>query len=93
MDEDASGLTFEEWDPAQAVDKSQEPAPMIINSSQLRAAKKKSKVGMRSAPPLNLLLQGELVVLAVQLAFRGHLGPLEVIWGRAGPPRRSFCHS
>ena len=34
----ASGLTFEEWDPAQAVDKSQEPAPMIINSSQLRAA-------------------------------------------------------
>ena len=38
MDEDASGLTFEEWDPAQAVDKSQEPAPMIINSSQLRAA-------------------------------------------------------
>jgi len=38
VDEDASGLTFEEWDPAQAVDKSQEPAPMIINSSQLRAA-------------------------------------------------------
>ena len=42
---------------------------------------------MRSVPPLNLLLQGELVALAVQLAFRGHLGPLEVIWGRAGPPR------
>ena len=38
MDEDASGLTFEEWDPAQAVDKSQEPASMIVNSCQLRAA-------------------------------------------------------
>ena len=38
VDEDASGLTFEEWDPAQAVDKSQEPASMIINSCQLRAA-------------------------------------------------------
>jgi hypothetical protein len=47
---------------------------------------------MRSATPLNPFLQGELMVLAVQLAFRGHLGPLEVIWGRAGPPRRSFCH-
>ena len=38
LDEDASGLTFEEWNPAQAVGTSQEPAPMIINSSQLRAA-------------------------------------------------------
>ena len=38
---DASGLTFnsfEKWNPAQAVDTSQEPAPMIINSSQLRVA-------------------------------------------------------
>ena len=35
---DASGLTFnsfEKWNPAQAVDTSQEPAPMIITSSQL----------------------------------------------------------
>jgi hypothetical protein len=38
VDEDASGLTFEEWGLAQAVDTSQEPAAMIINSSQLRAA-------------------------------------------------------
>ena len=38
VDEDASGLTFEEWNPTQAVDTSQEPAPMIINSNQLRAA-------------------------------------------------------
>ena len=40
---DASGLTFnsfEKWNPAQAVDTSQEPAPMIIQvySSQWRAA-------------------------------------------------------
>ena len=38
MDEDASGLTFEKWDPGQSIDTSQEPAPMIINSSPLRAA-------------------------------------------------------
>ena len=38
VDEDASGLTFDEWNQAQAVDTLQEPAPMIINSSQLRAA-------------------------------------------------------
>jgi hypothetical protein len=37
-DEDACGLTFQEWNPARAVDKSQEPVPMIINSSQMRAA-------------------------------------------------------
>jgi len=30
VDEDASGLTFEEWNPAQTVDTSQEPASMII---------------------------------------------------------------
>ncbi len=31
-------VTFEEWNPAQADDTSQEPATMIINSIQLRAA-------------------------------------------------------
>ena len=36
--EDASGLTFEEWDPTKDVDNSQPPVPMIINSSQLRGA-------------------------------------------------------
>ena len=34
--EDASGLTFEEWDPTKDADDSQPPAPMIINSSELR---------------------------------------------------------
>ena len=36
--EDTSGLTFEEWDPTKDADDSQPPAPMIINSSELRGA-------------------------------------------------------
>ena len=36
--EDASGLTFEEWDPTKDADDSQSPVPMIINSSELRGA-------------------------------------------------------
>ena len=38
VDEDASGLTFEEWDPTENFDSSQMPVAMIINSSELRAA-------------------------------------------------------
>jgi len=38
VDEDASGLTFEEWDPTENVDSLQMPVAMIINSSELRAA-------------------------------------------------------
>ena len=38
MDEDASGLTLEEWDPTENVDSSQMPVAIIINSSKLRAA-------------------------------------------------------
>ena len=40
MVEDASGLTFEEWDPTKDADdsESQPPVPMIINSSELRSA-------------------------------------------------------
>ena len=36
MEEDASGLTFQEWRPD--VDTSRSPAAMLINSSELRAA-------------------------------------------------------
>ena len=36
MEEDASGLTFQEWTPD--VDKSRPPVVMLINSSELRAA-------------------------------------------------------
>ena len=35
VDEDAAGLTFEEWDPIKDADDSQTPVPMIINSSEL----------------------------------------------------------
>jgi hypothetical protein len=38
VDDDASGLTFEEWDPSADTDVSQAPVAMIINSSELRAA-------------------------------------------------------
>jgi len=36
--EDASGLTFEKWDPTENLDSSQMPVAMIFNSSELRAA-------------------------------------------------------
>jgi len=38
VDEDASGLTFEDWDPTENVDSSQVPVVMIINSSELKTA-------------------------------------------------------
>jgi hypothetical protein len=38
VDEDASGLTFEEWDPSADTDVSEAPVVMIVNSSELRAA-------------------------------------------------------
>ena len=37
VDEDASGLTLEEWDPTENVDSSQMPVAMMIISSKLRA--------------------------------------------------------
>ncbi len=37
MDEDDSGLTFEEWDPSADTDASEAPVEMIINSSELCA--------------------------------------------------------
>ena len=38
VDEDASGLTFKEWDSKEDADPEQPPVAMIINSSELRAA-------------------------------------------------------
>jgi hypothetical protein len=35
VDEDASGLTFEEWDPSVDTDTSESPVTMIVNSSVL----------------------------------------------------------
>jgi len=37
VDENASGLTLEEWDPTENVDSSQIQVVMMINSSELRA--------------------------------------------------------
>ncbi len=38
IDEDASGLTFEEWDPSADTDASKAPVAMIVNFSELRTA-------------------------------------------------------
>jgi len=38
VEENASGLTFEEWNPTQDADASQPPVAMLINLSELRAA-------------------------------------------------------
>jgi hypothetical protein len=35
VDEDDSGLTFEEWDPSVDTDDSQDPVSKIVNSSEL----------------------------------------------------------
>jgi hypothetical protein len=37
VDEDVSGLTFEEWDPSEDTDASHDPVELIVNSSELRA--------------------------------------------------------
>jgi len=37
VEEDASGLTFQEWDPTQDADASQPPLAMLISSLKLRA--------------------------------------------------------
>ncbi len=50
MDEDASGLTFEEWDPSTDTDASQAPVTMIVNSSELCA----SGFDLRKVLPLEL---------------------------------------
>ncbi len=38
VDEDASCLTFEEWDPSADTDASEAPVAMIVNTSELRSA-------------------------------------------------------
>ena len=38
VEEDASGLTFEEWDPTNDADAEQPPVAMLVNSSEVRAA-------------------------------------------------------
>jgi hypothetical protein len=50
MDEDASGLTFEEWDPSTDTDVSHAPVTMIVNSSELYA----TSFDLREVIPLHL---------------------------------------
>jgi hypothetical protein len=38
VDEDDSGLTFEEWDPSAGTDASEAPVTMIVNSSEMSVA-------------------------------------------------------
>jgi hypothetical protein len=50
VDEDASGLTFEEWDPSADTDASEAPVTMIVNSSDLCA----TGFDLREVIPLQL---------------------------------------
>ncbi len=50
VDEDTSGLTFEEWDPSGDTDASEAPVSMIVNSSELCAA----AFDLREVIPLQL---------------------------------------
>ena len=50
VDEDVSGLTFEEWDPSTDTDFSEAPVAMIVNSSELRSA----GFDLREVMPLQL---------------------------------------
>jgi hypothetical protein len=50
VDEDASGLTFEEWDPSEDTDASESPVTLIVNSSELRA----TGFDLREVIPLQL---------------------------------------
>ena len=50
VDEDVSGLTYEEWDPSEDTDVSQNPVTMIVNSSELRV----SDFGFREVIPIQL---------------------------------------
>jgi hypothetical protein len=54
VDEDASGLTFEEWDPSADTDASEDPVAMTVNSSELRA----TGFDLREVLPLQLETRG-----------------------------------
>jgi hypothetical protein len=54
VDEDDSGLTFEEWDPSADTDTSEAPVAMIVNSSEMRAAGFDLRVTLSEVIPLQL---------------------------------------
>jgi hypothetical protein len=65
VDEDDSGLTFEEWDPSVDTDTSEAPLAMIVNSSELRAV----GFDLREVIPLQLetVTRGDRRTLGVVL--------------------------
>jgi hypothetical protein len=52
VDEDDSGLTFEEWDPSSDTDASEDPVAMIFNSSGLFT----TRLDLREVIPLQLVV-------------------------------------
>ena len=48
VDEDVSGLTFQEWDPSEDTDVSQDPVSLIVNSSVQRV----TDLNLREVIPL-----------------------------------------
>ena len=73
VDEDASGLTFKEWDPKQDVDPNQPPVAMIINSSELRAAGFKLKELL--PPELEQVARGGMQTRGAGLRQLEGMGP------------------
>ena len=71
MEEDASGLTFQEWTPD--VDTSRPPVTMLINSSELRVAGFKLKEVM--SPALEAATRGGMRSRGAGLRSLEGMGP------------------
>ena len=71
MEEDASGLTFQEWTPD--VDTSRPPVSMLINSSELRAAGFKLKEVL--PPALEAATRGGMRTRGAGLRSLEGMGP------------------
>ena len=71
VEEDASGLTFQEWTPD--VDTSRPPVAMLINSSELRAAGFKLKEVL--PPALEAAARGGMRTRGVGLRSLEGMGP------------------
>ena len=75
MEEDASGLTFQEWTPD--VDTSRPPVSVLINSSELRAAGFKLKEVI--PPALESAARGGLRTRGAGLRSLEGMGPKRVV--------------
>ena len=77
VDEDTSGLTFEEWDPSADTDTSQAPVEMIVNSSELCA----TDFDLREVIPLQL----ETTARGGQCTHGAVLITWRTVYTRCGP--------